>query len=117
MTEILVKPIKAFPLSGRVLCLTEEAGMMTGGVHKDGSPLARSFSSGAVALQEKDGACAVAPLDLHAAVEFAERLIEGDARAITEPGAVLMLATALVAIVLSWPVPAMSGQVDAAEAA
>ena len=117
MTDILVKPIKTFPVSGRMLCLTEEAGTVTGGAHKDGSPLVRNFSSGAVALQNKDGACAVAPIDLHAAVEFAECVIEGNARASTEPGAILVLATALVAVVQSWPVPATPGHVAAAEAA
>jgi hypothetical protein len=90
---------------------------MTGGIHKDGSPLVRSFSSGAAALQERDGSCAVAPLDLHAAVEFAERVIEGDTRATTEPGASLMLATALVAIILSWPVPTPLGETARVEAA
>ena len=117
MTEVQVKPIKTFPITGRMLCLTEAAGTLTGGTQKDGSPLARNFSSGAVALQEKDGACAVAPIDLHAAVDFAECVIEGNARAATEPGAILILATALVAIVQSWPVPATPGQAAAAEVA
>lgn len=115
MTEINVKPIKTFPVSGRVLCLTDAAGTLKGGTQKDGSPLVRSFSSGAVALQEKDGACAVAPIDMHAAVEFAECVIEGNGRAATEPGAILILAAALIAIVQSWPVPATPGQVAASE--
>lgn len=105
MSKIVVTVIKTFPVSGRNLCLTEEAGSLTGGVHKDGAPLTRSFSDGAVALQNSDGSCACGPVDFWAAVEFAGRIVEGDPRAITEPGSALLLATALLGASMAWPLP------------
>lgn len=110
MTKITVTTIKTFPVSGRSLCLTDEAGSLTGGAHKDGAALTRSFTAGAVALQDKDGSCAAGPVDFWAAIQFAERIIEGDARAVTEPGAVLLLATALVGAAQTWPIPTAPGE-------
>ncbi|MCJ8517793.1 hypothetical protein ABID21_000692 [Pseudorhizobium tarimense] len=106
MTEkITVTVVKTFPVSGRSLCLTDESGALTGGVHKDGSPLSQSFTVGAVALQEKDGSCIAGPVDFWDVIGFAERIIEGDQRALTAPVASLLLATALVGIARTWPLP------------
>lgn len=116
MTKITVTTIKTFPLSGRSLCLTDEAGSLTGGVHKDGSALTRIFTAGAVALQDKDGSCSAGPVDFWAAIQFAERIIEGDARAVTEPGAILLLATALVGAAQTWPIPTMPADADMIDA-
>lgn len=102
---ISVITIREFPLSGRSLCLTDEAGSLIGGTHKDGSPLTRSFSDGAVALKNSDGSCAAGPVDFWSAVEFAARIVEGDQRAMTEPGGGLLLATALLGASMAWPLP------------
>ncbi len=106
MSKIHVTTIKSFPVSGRSLCLTDKGGSLPmGGIHKDGEPVTLTFSAGAVALQDKDGSCAAGPVDFWAAIEFAERIIEGDMRAATQPGAVLLLATALVGTAQTWPLP------------
>ncbi|KEQ05726.1 hypothetical protein [Pseudorhizobium pelagicum] len=104
MTKVLVSPIKSFPLTGRALCLTDEAGQLTAGCHKDGSPLEQRFSGGAFTLAEADGSCLVPPADFAAVLDYCERIIEGDVRASTAPGVVMMLAAAVMAVMLSWPV-------------
>lgn len=104
--KISVTPIKSFPISGRKLCMTDEPGTLTGGIRKDGGPLQRTFSHGAVALMDPNGDAAVDPANFAAVMEFSERIIEGDQRAATQPGAVLMLATAYLALIMTWPVPA-----------
>lgn len=106
--KIHVTTIKSFPLSGRSLCLTDQGGSLPmGGIHKGGEPVTLTFTAGAVALQEKDGSCAAGPVDFWAAIQFAERIIEGDVRAATQPGAVLLLATALVGAAQTWPLPSL----------
>ncbi|MEV4609741.1 hypothetical protein MRBLMR1_004840 [Neorhizobium sp. LMR1-1-1.1] len=112
--EVHVTPIKTFALSGRKLCLTDEGGTLTGGVRKDYSPLERTFSSGAVTLMDADGGTAVDPVNLAAVLDFCERIVEGDQRAMTQPGAGLMLASAFIAIVLTWPVPSEPSSTEAA---
>jgi len=112
--EINVTPIKAFPVSGRKICLTDEGGTLTGGVRKDYSSLERSFTAGAVALVDADGSAAVDPVDFAAVMEFCERIIEGDQRAATQAGAILMLATAFVGVVISWPVPSSPSSTEVA---
>lgn len=106
MKEIAVNPIREFPISGRTLCQTTEAGTLTIGTQKSGAVLTQSFSIGAIALQDKDGSSAVGPVDFWSAIAFAERIVEGDARALTEHGAALLLATALIGAAMTWPVPA-----------
>jgi len=104
--KINVTPIKSFPLSGRKLCMTDEPGMLTGGTRKDGGPLQRTFSSGAVALMDPNGEALVDPVNFGAVMEFSERIVEGDQRAATQPGAMLMLASAYLALIMTWPIPA-----------
>jgi hypothetical protein len=93
--------IATFERSGCSLVVTEAGGSGPAGISKGGAPVSQSFGVGAIALVDQDFKCLVAPIDISAAAQLASRIIDGDPRARTEPASDLILASALLALIVT----------------
>ncbi|KQV27572.1 hypothetical protein ASC97_04115 [Rhizobium sp. Root1203] len=90
----------SFSRSGCKIVLTEIAGELPSGIAKGGTPVVRTFDKSAIAVVDKDFDCVIAPVDLAAVDHFARRIIDGDPRARTESGGIMLLASAFIALLL-----------------
>lgn len=94
MTELRADEIDHFQGGRRRLMRITMSGVA---VHrsKDG-PVDLPFASGDVLLANERDDVIVGPVSLAGVVDMAERILEGDQRTITDPLAILALATAVV---------------------
>lgn len=102
MTTIACTPLAAIGET-RQLMITSMDGSTTVGTAKDGGPLLADYTAGAFILADIDGRMIVGPIQIEAAQTLARRVAEGDPRAMTEPQAKLILATAVLALAHMWP--------------
>lgn len=88
-------------LSGGDRCImrTKDAGTIPNGVARDGSELLTDYPVGALILSNPRGDVIVGPIDIDRAVDLAHAMAIGNARALTEPQASLIIATTLLAVV------------------
>ncbi|MDR6757810.1 hypothetical protein J2Y48_003107 [Mycoplana sp. BE70] len=102
MKTIACTPLAAIGAT-RQLMITSMDGSTTVGTAKDGGELAADFSAGAFVLADNDGQLIVGPIQIEAAHALAMKVADGNPRAITEPQANLILATAVIALSHMWP--------------
>ncbi|RWC91694.1 MAG: hypothetical protein EOS72_03295 [Mesorhizobium sp.] len=96
MIEIRAEVIDTFQGGAvRVMCVTEPGHTEVRG--KEGT-VNIPFKSGDVVLVGIDDNLICGPVGFEGAVEFAEKILSGDARAMTQPAGLQMLATVLVAL-------------------
>ncbi|WEZ84606.1 hypothetical protein P6U16_08540 [Rhizobium sp. 32-5/1] len=95
---------------GREIVTTVSGGVLANGVAKNGSPLIETYPAGAMILSDEHGRLIVGPIDIDAAIDLAERIAMGNARALTEPQAGLVLATALLGVFALLPEPPAEGK-------
>lgn len=84
--------------NGHALYATATAGEIRDGTAKDGSPRLVTYDAGAAVLVDVRDTIVAGPIDAHGAELLALAVVEGDTRAITEPGAILRLAIAYLAL-------------------
>lgn len=84
--------------NGHALYATETGGEIRDGTAKDGSPRHVTYEAGAAVLVDVCDSIVAGPIDAHGAELLALAVVEGDTRAITEPGAILRLAIAYLAL-------------------
>lgn len=102
--EILTKFL-ANIRGGRQIVTAVSGGQLVNGVAKNGSPLLETYPAGAMILSDENGRLIVGPIDIDAAVDLAERIAMGNTRALTEPQAGLVLATAILGVFALLPEP------------
>lgn len=102
MKTIACTPIAAIGLT-RQLMITSMDGSTIIGKAKDGGALMADFTAGAFILADDVGELIVGPIQIEAAQSLAHQVAVGDPRAMTEPQANLILATAVLALANMWP--------------
>jgi hypothetical protein len=88
---------------GRKIWTTNAPGVTSYGTNKDGSPAIASYSEGSFALSDDKGSVIVGPIQIEGALDLARAILEGNSRALTEPQAIVILATAVMGLVAVWP--------------
>lgn len=99
--------------NGRHILATLDGGSVRTGTQKDGSPLMADFTPASFILSDGGDDIIVGPIVPSAAISLAQEVAQGNARAMTEPQATLILATALLGIyTLNTPVASAAEDVD-----
>jgi len=102
MKTIACTPVAAIGDTRRLM-ITSMDGSTKVGTAKDGGPLLADFTAGAFILADNDDQLIVGPIQIEAAQALACKVASGDPRAMTEPQANLILATAVLALAHLWP--------------
>ncbi|MGT2467406.1 hypothetical protein ACVOMV_24850 [Mesorhizobium atlanticum] len=96
MMEIHAEVIDTFQRGAvRVMCVTEPGHTVVLG--KEGE-VKIPYKAGDVVLAGVDDRLICGPIGFEGGVEFAERILSGDSRAMTQPAGLQMLATVLAAL-------------------
>lgn len=96
--------------NGRSLVYAAEPGVVSG-MTKEG-PIDLSYKAGDLILADKHGKSVCGPVGISGAVDLAERVLEGDPRALTDPLAMLVLAAAIVGFFAPGESGEVSGKVE-----
>jgi len=96
MKEIRANVIDRFRKGERLVQVVSEPGVTK--VMTKAGLVDHPFRPGDIALTAGDGTVIVAPAGFEAVLDFAERVLDGDQRANTDPIGLQMLAAAIVAI-------------------
>lgn len=83
--------------NGRAIGLTLDGGRYNEGVSKIGLTQRYIFGKGSIALMNKGGEIITGPQNFDDAQLLATAIVEGNERALTTPGALLLLASAFLA--------------------
>jgi hypothetical protein len=95
--EIHAEPIDAFQSGAvTVMCVTKAGNSDM--LARDGSTVKVPYREGDVILVGDDSHLICGPVGFDEGVAFAERVLEGDQRALTQPVGIQMLATIIVAL-------------------
>ncbi len=111
MNAIEANIIDSFRGGDRLVQVVSEPGV-TKARTKEGE-IDLPYKAGAVALTTGDGTVICGPADFEAVLDFAERVLDGDQRANTDPIGLPMLAAAIVAISSIQPPPAVEAAMTA----
>ncbi|ESW92960.1 hypothetical protein NKL07_22075 [Mesorhizobium sp. C280B] len=103
MTEIHAEVIDTFQRGTvRVMCVTEPG--HTEVIGKEGN-VKIPYKAGDVVLVGADDRLICGPIGFEGAIEFAEKILSGNTRAMTQPAGLQMLATVIIALSSLTPQP------------
>jgi len=84
--------------TGHQLLLTDGPGEIQTGITKSGDREMARYDTSSFILADKNGNHIVGPIDIDAALDLAIAVCEGNSRALTQPQAIHVLATALLCV-------------------